>query len=365
VDVDTATAEDFRRAATLLDLGRPRDAAGLASRIVAACPFDPDGWLLLAQCLAGIDEPGRALDAVNRALGLNPVDPEAHRLASRILATLGMPLEAVRAGREAVRLAPLNHAAHANFAVALASSRPTSDLFRVRQPPHLKEAATHARRAIELSPLSTLGHFAAGYVAARSGKTSQARAYYRAVLRINPQDAGAQNNLALIDLRHGRMSRSGRGFAQTLATDPRQRLARRNMQATLQGQILFFHALAWLIYVCFSGIAANPESGRFVLVWSTRCTVAAWLSLGYGIFAIGALLRLDNRVRAFGVRMFIDSWVLKALAVVDAVTASCFVLALLGRGSTSSAIYQFGFIGIPLGYIGLVIHNNVGRRRPA
>src|SRR6476469_3364090 len=49
--------------------------------------------------------------------------------------------------------------------------------------------------------------------------------------RVDPADAGAQNNLGVVLLARGRRDEAAAAFARALALDPRMTLARRNLDA--------------------------------------------------------------------------------------------------------------------------------------
>lgn len=351
----TVDSGALQRAQVLLDLNRPRDAGELASRAAAANPGDSQAWILLARCYELTNEPRFALEMANRAIGLDPNDPDPHLIASRVLAGMGNPVVAVRAAQEAVRLASMSAHAHANLAVALSRLGAGSSTFGHFLPRHLKSAAHHAEEAIRLAPNSTAGHFAAGYVADRSSHRRDARKHYQRVLFIDPQNAAALNNIAKLELGLGRFSRGGEGFARALAADPSLKIARRNVRATVHMMTLAFHVLAWFIYVCFSGVASNPELGPFAFEWSTRGEVALILGGIYALLATAAYLRMTPNVRSFATRLVSHSWIIKVALVGDAFTLVCFVISNFGHGQVTGSWFLLGFLGIGTSYAGIVL----------
>jgi tetratricopeptide (TPR) repeat protein len=345
----------LQRAEVLLGVNRPREAGELAARAAAARPSDPQPWIVLARCYEMTNEPRRSLEMANRAIGLDPSDPDPHLIASGALRKLRTFELAVHAAQEAVRLAPMSAAAHANLAIALAGLGRGQSFFGHFLPRSLRLAHHHAREAMALSPTSTVGIFAVGFVAGASNQPRAARAHYRRVLAIDPQNASALNNLALLDLGSGRVTRSGKGFARALAADPTLGLARRNVGATVRGTAFLFHCLGWLLYCCFSGIAANQQVGKFTVVWSTRAKVAVWLGCIFAAMVLVTYRRMEPSVRAFARRMIADSWAIKAALVADAVTFGCFVVSTFGRGPLAADIYLIGLLGIGAGYAGFVV----------
>lgn len=331
------------------NLNRPREAADFASRVVAAQPGDPNGWVILAHCLESMDEPARALEIANRAIGLRPDDPEPHLIASRVLRKMKNYSLAIVAGEEAVRLAPMAAATHVNLAVALASlGRGDLSLFGHLLPRHLRRAAEHAANAVRLAPSSAAGYFAAGFVASASGRRRLALQNYRRVLAIDPQHAAAMNNIALIDFHRGRLGAGGSGFARAIRADPTLSLARGNAIVVVRQTALLFQGLWWLLYCSFSGIAASPASGAFAFAWTTRGEVALLLCAALGVLAVVAFGRMDPAVRSLARRVVARSWLVKILVVADFMTLVCFLMANLGRGSVVATWYGFGVIGILL-----------------
>lgn len=342
----------LQRAETLLGMNRPREAADLAAREIAASPSDARAWTFLARCYAAMKQPSQALDAANRAVGLDPNDPDAYLIASKALQDLGGTVQAVRAAEEAVRLAPLSAATHANLASAL-TSRPLGEtFFGLFLPRAYRRAADHASQAIALSPFTTTGYFAAGLVAMRSRRPRQARAHFQRVLGLDPQNAAALNNLAVLDVGRGRVSMGTARYAQAIATDPTLGLARDNVRRTVQMLAFGFHAMGWLIYFCFSGTMTTTQPAPTTFSWTTRSSVALALSAAYAIAVAVAYLRLDPRVRTFARQMVADSWAWKAALLMDAATYVCFAISTVARGSLAANTYVIGILFIGLTWIG-------------
>jgi tetratricopeptide (TPR) repeat protein len=299
-----------------------------------------------------MEQPAQALEAANRAVGLDPNDPDPYLIASKTLQTLGGTTQAIRAAEEVVRLAPLHPAAHANMATAL-TSRPLGEtFFGLFMPRAYRRAADHAAQAIALAPAATTGHFAAGLVAMRSRRPRQARAHFQRVLELDPQNAAALNNLALLDVGRGRVSKGTARYAQAIATDPTMGLARDNVRRTVQMLAFGFHALGWLIYFCFSGIKTGSQTGPLTFSWTTRSSVALALSVAFAIAVAIAYLRLDRRVRTFARRMVADSLIRKAVLVLDAATFVCFAISTTGHGVLAADAYGIGMLLIVLSWVG-------------
>jgi tetratricopeptide (TPR) repeat protein len=340
-------------------MNRPREAAELAAREVAGAPSSAHAWTILARCYAAMEQPAQALEAANRAVGLDPSDPEPHLIASKALQKLGGTAQAIRAAEEVLRLAPLHPAAHANLATAL-TSRPLGEtFFGLFMPRAYRRATEHAAKAIALAPAATTGHFAAGLVAMRSRRPRQARIHFQRVLQLDPQNAAALNNLAVLDVGRGRVSKGTARYAQAIATEPTMGLARQNARATVHMVAFAFHAFGWLIYFCFSGIMTGSQTGPLAFSWTTRSSVALALSLAYAISVVGAYLRLDPRVRAFGRRLVTGSWIRKAVLVLDTAIFACFAISTTSHGVLAADTYGIGMLLIVLSWVGFAV---AGRR---
>ena len=131
-----------------------------------------------------------------RAAGLDPTEEWSHRLASVALVNLGRTLEAVDEAREAVRLAPHLPIVRVQLAQAMGTL------------PELRRSAyDEALAAVTLDPTEPECHLVVADTARKLGWTRQAEAAYRQVLTMDPANAAAMNNLAVLRLQQGRTVR--------------------------------------------------------------------------------------------------------------------------------------------------------------
>jgi hypothetical protein len=193
----------------------------------------------------------------------------------------------------------------------------------------------------------------------RSRRPRQARIHFQRVLQLDPQNAAALNNLAVLDVGRGRVSKGTARYAQAIATEPTMGLARQNARATVHMVAFAFHAFGWLIYFCFSGIMTGSQTGPLAFSWTTRSSVALALSLAYAISVVGAYLRLDPRVRAFGRRLVTGSWIRKAVLVLDTAIFACFAISTTSHGVLAADTYGIGMLLIVLSWVGFAV---AGRR---
>src|SRR5262249_17749512 len=199
-----------RRVDLLCTLDRAAEALPLLHRALAAHPEHADLWRHLAYGQTRLDQPAAPLRATDRARELEPEEEWAHRLASLALERLGRPAEAVAAAREATRLDPDNWRAHVRLALALHSS-----------PASHRAAWQAAMDAVALAPHEPEVHNTVGALAFAVDDVGQAEAAFRHALELDPDNATAIHNLALVDRARGRLGQAAARFGDAAASDPR------------------------------------------------------------------------------------------------------------------------------------------------
>ncbi|KWX03015.1 hypothetical protein LI90_4065 [Carbonactinospora thermoautotrophica] len=223
------------RAQVLIRLRRWNRARSLLALVLARDPDCVEAWCLLARCHNGLGEYPGMLRAAERALTIDPASDWAHRLRSIALTELGRHQEAVYSAREAVRLAPKDWRAYVALASALNGL-----------PEHRREALNWARRAVRLAPDQPDTHFTVGLVAAELGEDDLADRSFREALALRPDHAAAINNLALLDLRRGRMASAASGFGAAVASDPTSHIARENVDVVGWALLRRAHMVAFV-----------------------------------------------------------------------------------------------------------------------
>jgi Flp pilus assembly protein TadD len=199
-----------QRVDVLCQLDRAGDALPLLHRALAGHPEDADLWRHLAYVQAKLERPAEALRSSDRARELEPEEEWAHRLASLALEKLGRHPEAVVAAREATRLDPENWRAHVRLALALHSGG--------RAHRQAWQVATHAA---QLAPAEPEVHNTVGALAFAVDDLRQAEAAFRHALELDPDNATAIHNLALVDRARGRLGQAAARFGDAVASDPR------------------------------------------------------------------------------------------------------------------------------------------------
>jgi len=207
-------------ALAMCGLGQQREAVAMFQRALKLDPGFSDAQRNLAQTLILLDMADKALKLLERMVVAHPDDEGAHYLQAQALANLGRTEAAEAAASRAVELAPkqprnfnlrgvlrnnlgLTDLALADFEAALAPDSSNVDtlinisLPLARQPRH-DAALEAARRAVTLAPAHVGARLRLAASHLEAGDTAAARAEYREVLRLAPQNAEAIEQLAAL-----------------------------------------------------------------------------------------------------------------------------------------------------------------------
>jgi tetratricopeptide (TPR) repeat protein len=217
----TDAGVDLTRAATMIELGRYDEAAGLLAVIVAAAPDTARAWSLLSRAHLGAGRGAEAVLAARRAGALNPADDWPYRLASTALVSLGRGGEAVGAALEARKLAPgfwRSHVCLAQAATA-AGDRPL--------------AVQAVTSALAIAPGEPDVQFTAGKVALSNGDLARARSHQQAALAVDPGHSGAINELGRISLRERDVGAAASFFLRAARAAPGVGIFGRNTEVAL------------------------------------------------------------------------------------------------------------------------------------
>ena len=77
-----------------------------------------------------------------------------------------------------------------------------------------------AGRGLTLAPSEPSMHLVHGLAAMEAKMTGLARASFLKTLELDPDNASARNNLAVLDLRQNRFAKAVTGFGSALSADP-------------------------------------------------------------------------------------------------------------------------------------------------
>jgi tetratricopeptide (TPR) repeat protein len=258
----------LERAVNLRLLGRLDDAERTLREALAAAPEDPDllgelGWVLYLA-----DRPAEGLAAAEAAIALAPGEAHFHQYRASLLSDLKRHDEAVQAASTAASLRPHDPKIARTRARVLAVSL------------RLPEAYEAARHAVALDPGSSAAHLLLADIADDLRDRQTARLAYEEALRLDPENALARHDLAVLDINTGHPARGLRGLVEAGALDP-------TMPIVLQTIAFVLWKLSWRLRMLFIPatiacvVASGPEVGE--ATWSARITAAV------SLLAIGLL----------------------------------------------------------------------------
>ncbi len=200
----------------------------------------------------------RAIIAARKAIRLRPDDAGAHYNLGAALAGQGKVDEAVAEYRTAIRLQPDDAQAHYNLGNALrprgrwtrpspnsappSGSSPTTPRPTTTSAPPWKargrwdEAVAEYRTAIRLQPDDAGAHNNLGNALADQGKLDEAVAAYRTAIRLQPDDAGAHHNLGTALEGQGKVDEAVAEFRTAIRLQPDLAEAHSNLGTALMAQ---------------------------------------------------------------------------------------------------------------------------------
>lgn len=252
-----------QRVRSLIALSRYDEAMALLAPLLAHDPDDGELHGLHARVLLGRDDSPGALAAGNRLVTLEPDEPWGHRICAAALQNMGNYAAATEAAAAAVRLAPNDWQSHRAYATSAMGI-----------PALMQHSYAAAQRAVQLGPHEPNAHFVLALVAEALHYDNQALAAYRRTLELEPNHAGAINNLNLLENRWS-LRRAAHGFAAALTIEPDSDVARQNLDYLA---VRFFRRLYWVALVAFlMSLAASGVAG-----WEVNM-----VSVVVGVVAIG------------------------------------------------------------------------------
>jgi tetratricopeptide (TPR) repeat protein len=259
-------AEWAERAEHLRAIGRLVDAEQAARTALAEEP--QDGALLgtLSAVLLSAERYPEGLAAADAAVAADPDDERAHRLRALHLIGLGRAEEAVRAGWVCVSLLPDEPAPATCCARALQAAG------------RLAEALQVAHRVVALAPDSPGAHLLLADVASDLSdprSLATARAAYEQALQLDPQNALARHDLAVLDARSHRPARALSGLIDAGRMDPGEPAILRTVAAVMWQ--LSWRLRIWLIVATVGTLAAGQTATGARIAGATVLLASALL----------------------------------------------------------------------------------------
>jgi tetratricopeptide (TPR) repeat protein len=241
--------EALLRAENLRLIGRLDDAERITRTALAGAPGDPRLLGTLSAVLLSAQRHDEGLAAAEAAVAALPEEERAHRLRALHLSLLGRHREAVEAGYTCVTLRPEEPAAATCYARTLQHAGRLGDALRV------------ARKVVELAPDDADSHLLLADVASdlpdlRS--KALAREAYERTLSLDPENALARHDLAVLDARGRRPARALRGLVEAGRMDPTQPAILTTVAAVLWQ--LSWRLRMWLLVATAGALAASPTA---------------------------------------------------------------------------------------------------------
>ncbi len=191
----------FNNGIDMLNQERYADAEEYFRQAIKLNPKDAAAYCNLGLALIKQGKFDAAIDAITKSIKLNPKGADAYNNLGVALHGLGRDQEAKTYYEQALRIDPHVKNARSNLESIEA------DLKRAKFNAAFKEA----------------------YDAAAKGQHAEAEQLYRKVIELNPQDAGAYNNLGLTLQSQGRLAEAKAAFEQALKINPQTQNARSNL----------------------------------------------------------------------------------------------------------------------------------------
>ncbi|MEO6703622.1 MAG: tetratricopeptide repeat protein [Jatrophihabitantaceae bacterium] len=251
----------LHQAAALLEAGQAGAAMRLLTGYLASEPDDPYAQCLAARSLLDLDEPGRAFELARRAAARSPAEDWPIRLQTLALVNLHRFDEAQLVARQAVLVNPGSWQTHYLVAFADASSHSATG--------HSLAAAEQARA---LAPAEACTHRMAGTIALQLGQRALAVRCFNEALRLDPNDAIAQHELARAHLKQWRIAKSLQGFLAAGRLDPRLGQPAANLHQIMERAVIVLHYATLLAYF----LSATAPVGVALAVATVTVAVTAW-----------------------------------------------------------------------------------------
>lgn len=226
-----------QRALVLVEAS-PAAAMQLLAPYLASEPDDPMALCVASQALLKLTRAAQALELSRRAASLNPQDDWPLRLQALALHQLERHWDAQLLARQSVSVNPGNWQTH--YMVACA------DLWASQVTVHSAAAADKAR---ELAPNEPRTHELCGQIALASGRSRDAVACFEQALRLDPDNAVAQHELARAQFRRFRIAKSLQGFLAVGRMDPSIQQTQHNLQNIAVRATMFLHYAVFLAFL--------------------------------------------------------------------------------------------------------------------
>jgi tetratricopeptide (TPR) repeat protein len=266
--------------------GEPRAAAELLGPVLAAEPDHLRALVLMTHAQLALKRTDLALEVAEHAVRVAPESAEALGALSRVLTALDRHDEAVGVAAAALQREPENAYRHNRLAWALLGDGRRG-----------AEAEQAARTAVQLDPQEADFRITYAMVMKQLDLTDRARQALRDALKLEPDNAVAQHELATLDVSGrnpfalARLARGVSGLAGALRADPKQQASRFMLDVALRRFLVYTAILlAVLAYVGWRVSGFSVGGARVV------AGVAALAPIGFAAYFVA---RLDRSLRGY------------------------------------------------------------------
>jgi tetratricopeptide (TPR) repeat protein len=233
----------LRRAAALNEAGQFAAAAEQLDALLAEDPQDTAARYQLARAQLGTGALDQAERNIGMVLAADPDDVGSLGMAAAVYSARGELGAARRAAAAAIRLTPDSPRV---FELAAAIDLDADQV--------TDGTLANALRAVELDRNSADAQRMAGSALIDLKRAKEAEPYLRRALAIDPDDAAAIGELARWKSMRGRQASAASGYAQVLRTDPTDTAARNNLLTVTWRAFWLAQLVLWVTTVFLSRV---------------------------------------------------------------------------------------------------------------
>ncbi len=348
----TATEPAVVRAGLLNDAGRHAEVPRMVAPVLAHDPGDVAALTELARARCGLEEYPAALEVAGALTRADPDGTFAHLVAAEAYFRLGDYPRALQAAQEATRLAPEAAVGHRMVAWAAGEI-----------PGQRQLAWAAANHATTLEPGNSSNHTLCGTLAMEAHDHALAEKAFATALGIDPGDAIAAHNLAVLRQRQGRLVDATEGLLNSARLDPGQKLVPSNLTGVVLSWLQRTHFGLWGAALVLRVINQDPAVQGF----SVLSAVTALVLLGAGLWwTRRTVLRLGEHARSTMWRVLhrsalIAAWFwLLVLAAALLLVGGLAPTAAIRNGTLAAALVTIALACL-ISWLGVAVRRGSGR----
>jgi tetratricopeptide (TPR) repeat protein len=240
----------LERARLLLHQHRPEETEQMVRGHLVENPDDPNGHLLLAQCLNLQDRPDQALRVIDQAIRLAPHWAQVYFVKGAILIDLNKFNGALACAEEAIALDPEDPNYYGLLGQTLALQK------------KWRPAIEQLRLGLALDPEHGQCRNLLSHCLSQTGDKGLARKSLDTGLAQNPLDPYAHIQVGFDSLKHGDSGRALQAFEEALRLDPGNEAARDGLVEALKAR----NPIYGLLLRGFIRLSSLPERTVFLML---------------------------------------------------------------------------------------------------